>query len=77
MDVRCYGKVGLFEIKWIDVIFGIYNLEKFLNLFIIIDFFESFQSFNIEFKEINGIYDESNVFELKVFEFIFLKNLKR
>lgn len=34
--------IGLFEIKWIDVIFGIYNLDKFLNLSVVIDFLESF-----------------------------------
>ncbi|XP_077014553.1 LIM domain only protein 7 isoform X3 [Tamandua tetradactyla] len=77
MDVRRYGKSGSPETKWIDATSGIYNSDKSSNLSVTTDFSESLQSSNTVSKEINGIHDESNTFELKASEPISLKNLKR
>ncbi|XP_039742825.1 LIM domain only protein 7 isoform X21 [Pteropus medius] len=77
MDVRRYGKSGSPETKWIDATSGIYNSDRSSNLSITTDFSESLQNSNAESKEINGIRDESNTFELKASEPISLKNLKR
>ncbi|XP_074185492.1 LIM domain only protein 7 isoform X20 [Rhinolophus sinicus] len=77
MDIRRYGKSGSPETKWIDATSGIYNSDRSSNLSITTDFSESLQNSNAESKEINGIRDESNTFELKASEPISLKNLKR
>ncbi|XP_016071920.1 PREDICTED: LIM domain only protein 7 [Miniopterus natalensis] len=77
MDIRRYGKSGSPETKWIDATSGIYNSDRSSNLSIVTDFSESLQNSNTESKEINGIRDESNTFELKASEPISLKNLKR
>ncbi|KAM5276775.1 LIM domain only protein 7 isoform 25-T27 [Hipposideros larvatus] len=77
MDIRRYGKSGSPETKWIDATSGIYNSDRSSNLSITTDFSESLQNSKAESKEINGIRDESNTFELKASEPISLKNLKR
>ncbi|XP_036084789.1 LIM domain only protein 7 isoform X3 [Rousettus aegyptiacus] len=77
MDIRRHGKSGSPETKWIDATSGIYNSDRSSNLSITTDFSESLQNSNAESKEINGIRDESNTFELKASEPISLKNLKR
>ncbi|XP_054442420.1 LIM domain only protein 7 isoform X3 [Pteronotus mesoamericanus] len=77
MDIRRYGKSGSPETKWIDATSGIYNSDRSSNLSVTTDFSESLQNSNTESKEINGIRDESNTFELKASEPISLKNLKR
>nr|XP_019593690.1 PREDICTED: LIM domain only protein 7 isoform X3 [Rhinolophus sinicus] len=69
--------IGSPETKWIDATSGIYNSDRSSNLSITTDFSESLQNSNAESKEINGIRDESNTFELKASEPISLKNLKR
>ncbi|XP_036106094.1 LIM domain only protein 7 isoform X1 [Molossus molossus] len=69
--------IGSPETKWIDATSGIYNSDRSSNLSIMTDFSESLQNSNTESKEINGIRDESNAFELKASEPISLKNLKR
>lgn len=69
--------IGSPETKWIDATSGIYNSDRTSNLSITTDFSESLQNSNAESKEINGIRDESNTFELKASEPISLKNLKR
>ncbi|XP_077014564.1 LIM domain only protein 7 isoform X13 [Tamandua tetradactyla] len=69
--------IGSPETKWIDATSGIYNSDKSSNLSVTTDFSESLQSSNTVSKEINGIHDESNTFELKASEPISLKNLKR
>ncbi|KAM5276764.1 LIM domain only protein 7 isoform 15-T15 [Hipposideros larvatus] len=65
MDIRRYGKSGSPETKWIDATSGIYNSDRSSNLSITTDFSESLQNSKAESKEINGIRDESNTFELK------------
>ncbi|XP_066092663.1 LIM domain only protein 7 isoform X9 [Saccopteryx bilineata] len=77
MDVRRYGKSGSPETKWIEATSGIYSSDRSSNLSMTTDFPESLQNSNTESKEINGIRDESNTFELKASEPISLKNLKR
>ncbi|KAM5313254.1 LIM domain only protein 7 isoform 17-T17 [Glossophaga mutica] len=77
MDIRRYGKSGSPETKWIDATSGIYNSARSSNLSVTTDFSESLQNSNTESKEINGIRDESNTFELQASEPISLKNLKR
>ncbi|XP_074185494.1 LIM domain only protein 7 isoform X22 [Rhinolophus sinicus] len=57
--------IGSPETKWIDATSGIYNSDRSSNLSITTDFSESLQNSNAESKEINGIRDESNTFELK------------
>ncbi|KAM5276788.1 LIM domain only protein 7 isoform 37-T39 [Hipposideros larvatus] len=69
--------IGSPETKWIDATSGIYNSDRSSNLSITTDFSESLQNSKAESKEINGIRDESNTFELKASEPISLKNLKR
>ncbi|XP_024424787.2 LIM domain only protein 7 isoform X8 [Desmodus rotundus] len=77
MDIRRYGKSGSPETKWIDATSGIYNSDRSSSLSVTTDFSESLQNSNTESKEINGIRDESNTFELQASEPISLKNLKR
>ncbi|XP_035867174.1 LIM domain only protein 7 isoform X10 [Phyllostomus discolor] len=77
MDIRRYGKSGSPETKWIDATSGIYNSDRSSNLSVTTDFSESLQNSNTESKEINGIREESNTFELQASEPISLKNLKR
>ncbi|XP_036915251.1 LIM domain only protein 7 isoform X6 [Sturnira hondurensis] len=77
MDIRRYGKSGSPETKWIDATSGIYSSDRSSNLSVSTDFSESLQNSNTESKEINGIRDESNTFELQASEPISLKNLKR
>ncbi|XP_040847212.1 LIM domain only protein 7 isoform X2 [Ochotona curzoniae] len=77
MDVRRYGKSGAPETKWIDTTSGIYSSEKSSSVSVTTDFSESLQSPNTESKEINGIHDESHIYESKASEPISLKNLKR
>ncbi|XP_066236858.1 LIM domain only protein 7 isoform X2 [Saccopteryx leptura] len=69
--------IGSPETKWIEATSGIYNSDRSSNLSVTTDFPESLQNSNTESKEINGIRDESNTFELKASEPISLKNLKR
>ncbi|KAM5313251.1 LIM domain only protein 7 isoform 14-T14 [Glossophaga mutica] len=69
--------IGSPETKWIDATSGIYNSARSSNLSVTTDFSESLQNSNTESKEINGIRDESNTFELQASEPISLKNLKR
>ncbi|KAM5276753.1 LIM domain only protein 7 isoform 4-T4 [Hipposideros larvatus] len=57
--------IGSPETKWIDATSGIYNSDRSSNLSITTDFSESLQNSKAESKEINGIRDESNTFELK------------
>lgn len=77
MDIRRYGKSGSPETKWIDATSGIYNSDQSSNLSVTTDFSESLQNSNTESKEINGIREESDTFELQASEPISLKNLKR
>ncbi|XP_036915256.1 LIM domain only protein 7 isoform X11 [Sturnira hondurensis] len=69
--------IGSPETKWIDATSGIYSSDRSSNLSVSTDFSESLQNSNTESKEINGIRDESNTFELQASEPISLKNLKR
>ncbi|XP_035867178.1 LIM domain only protein 7 isoform X16 [Phyllostomus discolor] len=69
--------IGSPETKWIDATSGIYNSDRSSNLSVTTDFSESLQNSNTESKEINGIREESNTFELQASEPISLKNLKR
>ncbi|XP_053772328.1 LIM domain only protein 7 isoform X7 [Desmodus rotundus] len=69
--------IGSPETKWIDATSGIYNSDRSSSLSVTTDFSESLQNSNTESKEINGIRDESNTFELQASEPISLKNLKR
>ncbi|XP_066092661.1 LIM domain only protein 7 isoform X7 [Saccopteryx bilineata] len=69
--------IGSPETKWIEATSGIYSSDRSSNLSMTTDFPESLQNSNTESKEINGIRDESNTFELKASEPISLKNLKR
>lgn len=69
--------IGSPETKWIEATSGIYNSDRSSDLSVTADFSESLQNSNAESKEINGIRDESNTFELKASEPISLKNLKR
>ncbi|XP_058526626.1 LIM domain only protein 7 isoform X13 [Ochotona princeps] len=69
--------IGAPETKWIDTTSGIYSSEKSSSVSVTTDFSESLQSPNTESKEINGIHDESHIYESKASEPISLKNLKR
>ncbi|XP_036915248.1 LIM domain only protein 7 isoform X3 [Sturnira hondurensis] len=57
--------IGSPETKWIDATSGIYSSDRSSNLSVSTDFSESLQNSNTESKEINGIRDESNTFELQ------------